>query len=168
MRHLSGLAGFAGFLVCAWFAYQCGEGARNSASRAYGLWLSGSSAPGQVHSASRENGLCVMAMAGALLLGLTFLSTCFWFRRRAVLRRGVGFLLLASSCLPFSLLFTILSPLLNIGRGLAPGARVTTWSTGGITLHDWQMYAGVGIFGLATLSMLAGGVYLLLPRRKDD
>ena len=164
MRHLFGVAGFAGFLLCAWFACHSGVGARDSATRAYTLWLSEGTAPNQVHSASRENGLWVVATVAALLLGLAFLSTCFWFRRRAILRRGLGLLLLAGSCLPFSFAFTILSPLVNIGGGVAPGARVTTWSTGGITLHGWQMVAGGVLFGFATLFMLAGGALLLFAK----
>jgi hypothetical protein len=167
MRHLFGIAGFASFLVCAWFAYYCGVGARDSASRAYTLWVSGSSAPNQLHSASRANGLWVVATVACVLLALAFLSTCFWFRRRTILRRGLGLLLLVGSCVPFSFVFAIGSPLFNIGGGLAPGARVTSWNSGGITLHGWQMYAGVAIFALGTVCMLAGGAFLLSPRNDD-
>ncbi len=167
MRHLLGILGLAGFLLCAWFAYQCGLHARDSASRAYALWLGGSSAS-QAQAASRQNGLWVIAVGASLLLGLLFLSACFSTKRADVRRRGLGLLLLCGSCLPVGFALTILSPLLNLGGRMTPGARVTSWSSGGITLQGWQMYAGVLLFALAAVSMLAGGAYLLLSPPNDD
>jgi hypothetical protein len=165
---LKHLIGFVGFLLCAWFAYQCGLNARDSASRAYTLWLSGSGVASQVQAASRQNGLWVVAVGASLLIGLVFLSTCFYSKRPEVLRRGLGLMLLGGSCLPFAFAFTILSPFFNIGGRLAPGARAASWSAGGITLQGWQMYAGALLFALSALSMLAGGAYLLLSPPNDD
>jgi hypothetical protein len=168
MKQVFGLLGFIGFLLCAWFAYQCGLGARASASRAYTLWLNVGTGPGQVQAASRQNGLWLLAMAASVLLAVLFLSACLYSRRRAVLRKGIGLMLLAGSCAPFGFAFTILSPLLNIGGTLTPGASVSSWSSGGITLQGWQMYAGVLLFALAALSMIVGGAYLLLSPPRDD
>jgi len=164
MRHIFGLLGFVGFLLCAWFTYQYGLGARDSASRAYTLWLSGGSAPGQVQAASRQNGLWLLAVAASVLLVVLFLSACLYSRRRAVLRKGIGLMLLGGSCFPFSFAFTILSPVLNTGGKLA----VTSWSAGGLTLQGWQMYAGAGLFAVAAFSMVAGGTYLIFWDSSDD
>ena len=103
-------------------------------------------------------------MAASLLLAVLFLSACLYARRRAVLRKGIGLMLLGGSCLPFSFAFTILSPVLNTGSRLA----VTSWSAGGMTLKGWQMYAGAGLFALATFSMVAGGTYFILWDSNDD
>lgn len=168
MRHLLGILGLAGFLLCAWFAYQCGLNARASASRAYALWLSGSGAPSQAQAASRQNGLWVVAVGASLVLGLLFLSACFFSKRVEVRRRGLGLLLLCGSSLPVGFAFTILSPLLNLGGRLTPGARVTSWSSGGITLQGWQVHVGALLFALVAVSMLAGGAYLLLSPPTDD
>ena len=157
-----GLLGFVGFLLCGWFAYQCGLGARDSANRAYSLWLS---EPGQSNVASRQNGLWVLALGASLLLGLLFLATSFYSKRTVILRKGLGLILLVGSCLPVSFAFTIFH---NSGGNLSPGARVTSWSTGGITLQGWQMYAGGVLFALAALSMVIGGAYLLVTRPIDD
>ena len=169
-RHVLGILGLAGFLLCAWFAYQCGLNARDSASRAYTLWLSGNGAPSQVQAASRHNGLWVLAVGASLLLGLVFLSACFSSKRPEVRRRGLGLLLLWGSCLPVGFAFTILSPLINLGGRLTPGARVTidSWSSAGTTLQGWQMYAAGLLYALAALSMLAGGAYLLLSPPTHD
>ena len=168
LKQVYGFLGFVGFLLCAWFAYQCRLGARDSASRAYTLWLNGGSATGQVQAASRLNGLWLLAMAASVLLAVLFLSVCLYSKRGAILRKGIGLMLLAGSCAPFGFAFTILAPLLNIGGGLAPGASVTSWNSGGITLQGWQMYGGVLLFALVALSMIAGGAYLLLSPAKDD
>ncbi len=163
-RRFYGLLGFAGFLLCAWFAYQCGIGARDSASRAYTAWLSGSD---QSQAAARQNALWVVAMGASLLFGLVFLSTCFFNKRTAVLRVGLGLMLLVGSCLPLSFAVTISSPLLkNLGAAVS-GPRVTSWSAGAITLQGWQLYAGALLSMLATLSLLAGGAYLLFSRPPD-
>jgi hypothetical protein len=164
LRHAFGLLGFVGFLLCGWFAYQCGLGARDSASHAYTLWMNGGSFPGQVQAASRQNGIWLLAVAASVLLAVLFLSACLYSRRRAVLRKGTGLMLLGGSCFPFSFAFTILSPVLNTGSRLA----VTSWSAGGITLKGWQMYAGAGLFALATFSMVAGGAYFILWDSNDD
>jgi len=165
-RHFFGVLGLAGFLLCAWFSYECGLNARHSASRAYTLWLSGTAAQNQ--AAARQNGLWVLALAASLLLGLVFLSACFVRRRVEVRHRGIGLLLLSGSCLPLAFSFTIISPLLNLGGRLAPGARVTTWSSGSVTLEGWQMYGGAAVFALTALAMIGGGAYLLLAPSSND
>ena len=167
-QHLLGVFGFLGFLLCAWFAYLGGLHARDSASQAYTLWLSGDSASEELHVASRSNALWTLAVIASILLALVSVSACFCSLRRVVLRRGFGLILLASAFLPAGFAFTILLPLLNVGGTLSPGARVTSWSTGGIILQGWQMHAGVILFAFAALSMLAGGAYLLLSGPNDD
>src|SRR4051812_16270730 len=91
-RHSLGIIGLAGFLLCAWFGYQCGLGARDSASQAYTLWVSGSQV--QAQAASRQNGLWVLAVGGSAVLGLLFLSVCFCSNGAAIRRRGMGLLML--------------------------------------------------------------------------
>src|SRR5882762_3973869 len=114
-KHVVGLLGLMAFLLCAWFAYQCGLGARNSANRAYSLWLS---EPVGFHAASRQNGLWAIAFFASLLLGLLCLATGWYSRRTLILRKGLGLILLVGCCLPLSFAFTIF---VHTGGTLSPG-----------------------------------------------
>jgi hypothetical protein len=168
VRYIVGASGFLGFLLCAWFAYQCGLAARGTASRAYALWLnSGSVVPGQFHDAARQNALWTLAMTASVLLAILCLSSGFFTHRTVIWRKGLALLLLCGSCLPVSFALGILSPLLNIGGRTIPPARITGWSTGGITLQGWQMHAGAVLFASIALFMIAGGLRLLRTPGND-
>jgi hypothetical protein len=164
-RQIFALLGFGGFLACAWFAYQCGDQARASASSAYAAWLNGGAA---YQPAAHQNGLWVLAMLASSLFALLLLASSLYRIRKVILRKGLGVMLLAGSCLPLSFGFTILFPILKGAGGPASGPRMTSWSTGGITLRGWQMYAGVFFFSLLALTILTTGVYLFLSPARDD
>lgn len=124
----------------------------------------------QAQAAARQNGLWIVAAAGSLILGLLFLSTAFSGKGAEIRRRGLGILLLFGSCLPTAFAFTISSSWLNVGGRTTPVAagNLRSWSSGGITLEGWQIYAGMAVFTLAALSMVGTGVYLLTAPAKDE
>jgi hypothetical protein len=161
VRYIGGACGLLGFVSCAWFAYLCGLAARGNASRAYALWLNPGSVPGQYNNAARQNALWTVAMGAFVVLAISCLSGVFYAHRAVIWRKGLGLLLICGSCLPFSYAFGILCPLLNMGGRTTPPARITGWSTGGITLHGWQMHAGAALFASIALLMIAAGVRLL-------
>ena len=160
--------GFAAFFLCAWFAYECGLGARNSASSAYTHWLNAGATSGQFRVASGQNGLWMLAMVVSLVMAVLFLSTAFDSKRRMILRKGISILLLLGSCVPFSFAFTILFPLFHTGGKLTQQTRVSSWSSGGLTLHGWQVYAGALVFALIAISMIVAGARFISPSANDQ
>jgi hypothetical protein len=166
VRYIAGGCGSAGFVLCAWFSYLCGLAARGNASRAYALWLSPGTASQQYHDAARQNALWTVAMTASVLLAILCLSSGFYAHRAVIWRKGLGLLLICGSCMPSSFAFGILSQLLNIGGRTIPPARITGWSSGGITLQGWQMHAGAALFASIALFMVAWGIRLL--RRPGD
>jgi hypothetical protein len=109
-----------------------------------------------------------LVAAAWLILGLVFLSVALFSKGRELRRRGLALLLLVGACLPAAFAFSIASPLLKQGVRMGPADRVSSWSSGGITLHGWQMYAVFIVFALAALSMVAGGTYLLFASPNDE
>jgi hypothetical protein len=126
-------------------------------------WRAGTN---QAPAVAGQNVFSVLAAAAVLILGLVSLSAFLFSKRRELRRRGLGLFLLVGACLPAMFAFTIGSPLLKLGVRMGPTHHVSSWSSGGITLQGWQMYAVVIVFALAALSMVAAGTYLLFRATK--
>jgi hypothetical protein len=162
------LLGFLGFLLSVWFAYQCGLGARHSANQSYTSSRNAGSPSRQAQAASAHNPLRVLAIATSVCLPICFLSTCLYSKRRPILRKGSGLIMLAASFMPFVIAYVIVSSCLQAGGTPPLRLSLSASSSGSLALHGWQVYAAGLLFSLAALSLILGGAYLLVSPSQED